>query len=264
MGIPNVCTMCEKPWDKHDDDCPVGMAEKAELAGLPEYSLSLPTWTMHDGKVLGVRRWKRRTPTGWLIGEITIVGEDITLHWSTVPKFKPERLRLWRTNFSGSAYKDQFGRGHEGHIVVEEVDVTIVERKPAIGLWGRKLHEGMAARAVDAAGKEYFCNWDGSFADDSPTPMWMWYDRWESSRVASIFTCVYPDGRAANPNVGEPGLKDVGVDMAKGSDQTASVLYFMERPVDGMTREELIEALKLLAQPTLLRHGAKSGGVRLP
>jgi hypothetical protein len=163
------------------------------------------------------------------------------------PGGRSQRLRLWRTNYSGSAYKDQTGRAHDGHIVYDEVDVTIVERKPAIGIWGRKPTEGMAVRAVDAASKEYFCNWDGSFADDSPTPMWMWYDKWEMATTGSIFPCFYPDGRIANPKVDEPGLKTLAVDMAKGPDGFARVLYFMGRPVADMTREELLGVIKSLA-----------------
>lgn len=160
-----------------------------------------------------------------------------------------DRRRLWKTTFSADAYRDQFGRAGHGYRVTSEVDVTVVERKPAIGMWSRKPHENMALRAVDADGREYFCNWDGSFADDSPTPMWIWAGGWEAANIVAIFPSVYPDGRIANPKPDTPGLKAVvSVDKASGPDQVATVAYWGGRPLTELTREELIEALNALAQ----------------
>lgn len=244
MGIPSVCTLCEKSWDNHDDDCPVGIAQKAELEGLPEYSRSLPTWNLYEGKVLGVRKWKRKTPDGWMIGEITTEGNDITIHWSNVPQVKPERLRLWRCEHTASAYTDQFGHPHDGYIVNDEVDVTVVERRPAIGMWSRKESPRMAARAVDGKGFQYFCNWSGTFADDSPMPMWIWSDGWEMS--TDFFPHVYPDGRKASKDPDTIGLRPVVVDRASGPDTAPKVLYWMGQPVEGMSREQLVEALGVM------------------
>ena len=164
---------------------------------------------------------------------------------------KPQRLRLWRSTFSSSAYVDQATRKHDGYIVTGEVDVTIVERKAAKGMWSQRMSEGMAVRAVDAEGHEYFCNWDGVFADDTPTPMWLWADKWEAARVVAFFPCFYPDGRRASPDPDTPGLNSaptVAVDRAVGPDGTMTVLYWMGRPVASLNREELIEAINVLAQ----------------
>ena len=83
-----------------------------------------------------------------------------------------EKLVLWRTEFSLSAYKDQFGIPHKGYVVLEEHEVTIVEEREVPCMWDRNETD-YGYRATNSNGKEFTCNWE-SFPDDSTTPMYYW------------------------------------------------------------------------------------------
>lgn len=121
-----------------------------------------------------------------------------------------ERFRLWRTRVSNSAYEDQHGWRHPAAIVFDEVDVEVVERRSAIGMWGRQPAEGMAVRALAADGREFTCNWHGTYADDSPTPLWSWLGPnglcWEMAMMPMAYPSLYPDGRRAIYVAGGEGI----------------------------------------------------------
>jgi len=65
-----------------------------DFADLPEYSFSLPTWSLNpDASLCGCKRWKRRTftrvdgrsyPSGWLLGEARIEGTGVHIDWTRI------------------------------------------------------------------------------------------------------------------------------------------------------------------------------------
>ena len=81
------------------------------------------------------------------------------------------KLILWQTEFSRSAYTDQFGASHEGYKVLGEFAIEIVETRKVKNCWADGFSEGW--RAVTPDGIEFTCNWE-VFPDDSITPTFYW------------------------------------------------------------------------------------------
>jgi hypothetical protein len=56
-----------------------------EFDALRDYSRSLPTFGVANGRLVGCRRWKRRTADGWLIGQASFERGSgmVKIEWST-------------------------------------------------------------------------------------------------------------------------------------------------------------------------------------
>ena len=80
---------------------------------------------------------------------------------------------LWREEYELEAYKDQFGRTHEGYIVAEEIRVTVVEQRNDVPAMWSEGQTYWGLRAVAEDGREYTLNWT-FFPDDARTPTYYW------------------------------------------------------------------------------------------
>jgi hypothetical protein len=77
--------------------------------------------------------------------------------------FSPSRIGsqvvVWKVELSNEAYTDQFGRKHTGHIVHEEILVTIVDQRTVEGEWGiSEFTQGYRAGAED--GRVFTHDWE--------------------------------------------------------------------------------------------------------
>ena len=104
---------------------------RAELDQLPEYSLSLPTFELHEGKLIGCKKWKRKTVDGWAIGEAVLDGQEVLITWTAWVEPPAELRRLRKANGVAMSHvqdliKDMAGklreRARDGSLLGEQID----------------------------------------------------------------------------------------------------------------------------------------------
>lgn len=70
-----------------------------------------------------------------------------------------ETIVLWKMKFELEAYRDQFGKAHDGNVVHEEIVTVIAEERTVPGEWGISDYAlGVLARSED--GREFTHNWN--------------------------------------------------------------------------------------------------------
>ena len=84
-----------------------------------------------------------------------------------------DRILLFKIDKKERAYKDQYNVFHTAWVVLEEVWVSIIERRIVDGDYNHDL-KAIGYKAVSGVGEEFFQNWE-YFPMTSHSPYHYWY-----------------------------------------------------------------------------------------